>query len=185
MEYVASFYAVFAQRSEACHLGLFDRTVGDLERFVLDQDVVIVGGGNTANMLAIWRVHGLDQILARAWEAGVVLAGTSAGANCWFEASTTDSFGGLAPLLDGLGLLPGSFSPHFDIEPLRRPTYRRLIGDGTLPGGYAADDGAAIVFRGTEPAEAIASRPGAKAYRVQVGTAGGAIETELPTRYLG
>jgi dipeptidase E len=183
-EYLVSFYAAFARRSEACHLGLFDRTIDDLERFVLDQDVVIVGGGNTANMLAIWRVHGLDRILARAWTEGVVLAGTSAGANCWFEGSTTDSFGGLAALADGLGFLSGSFSPHYDGEPLRRPTYRQLIGEGTLPSGYAADDGAAIVFRGTEPVEAVASRPGAHAYRVVRGP-DGAIETELPTRYLG
>lgn len=184
-EYLAAFYAAFARRSEASHLGLFDRAVDDLEPFVLGQDVILVGGGNTANMLAIWRVHGLDRILARAWEAGVILAGTSAGANCWFEGSTTDSFGGLAALNDGLGLLPGSFSPHYDGEPLRRPTFRRLIADGTLRDGYAADDGAALVFHGTEPAEAVASRPGARAHRVIRGPDGQAIETDLPTRFLG
>jgi len=184
-DYLASFYSAFARRSEATHLGLFDRTVVDLERFVLDQDVVLVGGGNTANMLAIWRVHGLDRILARAWEEGVVLGGSSAGANCWFEGSTTDSFGGLAALGDGLGLLPGSFSPHYDGEPMRRPTYQRLIGGGTLPDGYAADNGAALVFRGTELVEAVASRPGANAYRVARGPAGATIETTLQTRYLG
>lgn len=184
-DYLASFYAAFAPRSEATHLGLFDRTIDDLEGLVLDQDVILVGGGNTANMLAIWRVHGLDRVLARAWEAGVVLGGSSAGANCWFEASTTDSFGGLAPLADGLGFLPGSFSPHYDGEPMRRPTFRRLIGDGTVPDGHAADDGAALVFRGTELVEAVASRPGAKGYRVVRGAADEAIETPLATRYLG
>lgn len=184
-EYLATFYAAFARRSEASHLGLFDRTVGDLEHFVLDQDVVLVGGGNTANMLAIWRVHGLDRILARAWAEGVVLCGTSAGANCWFEASTTDSFGGLAALRDGLGFLPGSFSPHYDGEPMRRPTFQGLIADGTLPAGYAADDGAALVFRGLELVEAVASRPGAHGHRVVRGQGGEPIETELPTRYLG
>jgi len=184
-DYLASFYAMFARRSEATHLGLFDRSVSDLERFVLDQDVILVGGGNTANMLAIWRVHGLDRILARAWEQGVILGGSSAGANCWFEGSTTDSFGGLAALADGLGFLPGSFSPHYDGEPMRRPTFQRLVGDGTLPDGHAADDGAAIVFRGTAVAEVVASRPGAQAYRVVRGDAGEATETALRARYLG
>jgi peptidase E len=184
-DYLASFYSMFARRSEATHLGLFDRSVADLEHFILDQDAILVGGGNTANMLAIWRVHGLDRILARAWKEGVILGGSSAGANCWFAGSTTDSFGGLAPLADGLGFLPGSFSPHYDGEPMRRPTLRRLVGDGTLPDGYAADDGAALVFRGTELAEVVASRPGAQGYRVVRAGEAEAIETPLPARYLG
>jgi peptidase E len=183
--YVANFYAAFARRSEATHLGLFDRKVGDVESFLLDQDVIYVGGGNTANMLAIWRIHGVDRGLARAWEAGVVLTGLSAGSNCWFESSTTDSFGPLAALKDGLGLLSGSHSPHYDSEPARRPTFQRLIASGELPDGLAVDDGAALVFQGTELAEVVASRPAARAYRVVRGPAGEAIETELPTRYLG
>jgi peptidase E len=108
---VAQFYAAFARRCEATHLDLFARRVADLESFLLDQDAVYVGGGNTANMLAIWRVHGLDRALKRAWEAGVVLAGLSAGSNCWFEGSTTDSFGTLAALKDGLGLVPAAIRP--------------------------------------------------------------------------
>jgi peptidase E len=183
--YVALFYAAFARRSEASHLDLFGRTVRELERFVLDQDVVYVGGGNTANMLAVWRVHGLDRILGRAWDDGIVLAGTSAGANCWFESSTTDSFGPLAALTDGLAFLPGSHSPHYDGEPERRPLFNRLIGQGTLPGGYASDDGAALVFHDRELVEAVASLPGARSYRVVRGSDGEAMETELPTRYLG
>lgn len=183
--YVAQFYAAFALRSEARHLGLFHRSVDDLASVLLDQDVIFVGGGNTANTLAVWRLHGVDRILRRAWETGVVLAGTSAGSNCWFESSTTDSFGGLAALNDGLGLLPGSHSPHYDGEPLRRPTYRRLIADGTLPGGYAADDAAALVFGGTELVEVVGALPGARGYRVERGPDGQAVETELPTRYLG
>jgi peptidase E len=183
--YLASFYAAFARRSEASHLGLFNRTIVDLESYLLNQDVVYVGGGNTANMLAIWRIHGLDRVLARAWEAGVVMAGLSAGSICWFESGTTDSFGPLAAFSGGLGLLPGSHSPHYDGEPERRPTYRRLVGDGTLPDGYAADDGAALVFHGTELAEVVASRPEARAYRVDRTPAGDADETELPARYLG
>jgi peptidase E len=183
--YIAQFYAAFARPSEASHLGLFHRSVDDLEGFLLEQDVIFVGGGNTANMLAIWRVHGVDRILTQAWEAGVVLTGTSAGSNCWFEASTTDSFGGLAALNDGLGLLPGSHSPHYDGEPFRRPTYRRLVADGTLPGGYAADDAAALVFDATNLVEVVGAVPTARGYRVERGPDGDAIETALPTRYLG
>lgn len=183
--YVAGFYAAFARRSEATHLALFGRTIVDLDAFLLDQDVVYVGGGNTANMLAIWRIHGVDRILARAWEAGVILAGLSAGSICWFESGTTDSFGPLAAFTAGLGLLPGSHSPHYDGEAARRPTYQRLIAERALPAGYAADDGAALVFQGTELVEVVTSRPSARAYRVAPGPAGGVIETELPARYLG
>ncbi len=183
--YIASFYAAFARRSEATHLALFNRKVGDMDAFLLDQDAIYVGGGNTANMLAIWRVHGVDRGLKRAWEAGVVLSGISAGSNCWFEASTTDSFGPLAALNDGLGLVRGSHSPHYDGEAARRPTFQRLVGSGELPDGLAADDGCALVFDGSELVEAVASRPGARAYRVVRGPAGEAVETELSTRYLG
>jgi peptidase E len=183
--YIAGFYTAFARRSEASHLALFERTVVDIEAFVLDQDVIYVGGGNTANMLAIWRVHGLDRALRKAWESGVVMAGMSAGSLCWFEAGTTDAFGPEFTRLSGLGFLPGSHSPHYDGEPGRRPLFQRLVADGTLPDGYAADDGAALVFRDTELAEVVTSRAAARGYRVVRGPAGEAIETELPTRYLG
>jgi dipeptidase E len=183
--YLASFYASYARRTEAAHLALFDRTVADLEDFLLDQDLIHVGGGNTANMLAIWRVHGVDRALKAAWEEGVVLAGVSAGANCWFAGSTTDSFGGLAALGDGLAFLPGSFSPHYDGEIRRRPLFQQLVGSGELPDGYAADDHAAFVFRGSELAEVVAGRPEARGYRVARDATGDAVETELPTRYLG
>jgi len=184
--YLANFYAAFARRAEASHLGLFDRTVDDVDAFLLDQDVVYVGGGNTANMLAIWRTHGVDRALRRAWEGGIVLTGLSAGSLCWFESGTTDSFGpGLAALSDGLGLLPGSHAPHYDGDPARRPHYQRLVGEGVLPAGYAADDGAALVFRGTDLAEIVTSRRDAGAYRVERGQGGDVVETTLPVRYLG
>jgi len=184
--YIADFYAALARRSEASHLSLFVRTVDDIERHLLDQDVIYVGGGNTENMLAVWRVHGVDRALRAAWESGVVLAGLSAGSLCWFETGTTDSYGaGLAPLSSGLGFLPGSHAPHYDGESTRRPHYQKLIAEGVLPAGYAADDGVALVFRGTQLDEVVASRPGARAYRVERGADGKAIETELPTRYLG
>jgi glycosyltransferase involved in cell wall biosynthesis len=142
-------------------------------------DVVYVGGGNTANMLAIWRLHGVDEALREAWSRGFVLCGTSAGANCWFEACTTDSFGPLAPLEDGLGLLAGSFCPHYDAEPERRPTYLRIVADG-FPAGYAADDGVALHFRGTELREAVAASAIGRAFRVGAGG-----EEALAVRALG
>jgi peptidase E len=165
---LASFYATFARRAEPIHLDLFGRTVGDIEAFLLEQDVIYVGGGNTANMLAIWRVHGVDRALRAAWEAGVLLAGWSAGANCWFEGSVTDSFGPeLGPLKDGLRFLSGSFCPHYDSESLRRPRYEELIGSGALPDGFAADDGVGILFAGREMSEVVASLPGQHAYRIE------------------
>jgi dipeptidase E len=184
--YIADFYAAFARRAEATHLELFVRTVDDVEAFLVDQDAVYVGGGNTENMLAIWRVHGLDRALRAAWQAGTVMAGLSAGSLCWFETGTTDSFGlGLAALSGGLGFVPGSHAPHYDGEAIRRPHYQRLIAEGILPAGHAADDGAALVFHGTELGEVVASRPDARGYRVERGADGAAIETVLPVRYLG
>jgi dipeptidase E len=167
-------------------LSLFWREVQDLRGFLLDCDAVLVGGGNTANLLAVWRVHGLDEALRAAWDDGVVLAGWSAGMLCWFEAGVTDSFdlARLAPLHDGLGFLPGSACPHYDGEPQRRPTYRRLVREGVLPAGYAADDGAALVFRGTELAEVATSRSAARAFRVECHD-GQLAETALATRFLG
>jgi dipeptidase E len=183
--YLAIFYPAFAARAEASHLDLFMPDGRDLRAFVLAQDVIYVGGGNTANMLAIWRVHGLDRILREAWEAGVVMAGLSAGGLCWFESGSTDSFGpGLAPLTDLLGLVPGGFCPHYDGEALRRPRLFELVGSGALPGTYACDDGAAVVFEGTRLREAVASRPDARAYRVEL-VDGTVRETAVATRYLG
>jgi peptidase E len=185
--YVASFYRAFpARRFVPSHLALFDRTVEDVRAFLLDQDAILVGGGNTANLLAVWRLHGVDDAMRTAWESGVVLFGASAGANCWFEASTTDSFllGRADPLRDGLGVLPGSFCPHYDSEPARRPSFRRLVAEGELPPGIACDDFAAAHFVGTDLAEVVAGQPGAGAYRVEPGP-DGAIETSLSTRPAG
>lgn len=185
--YLVRFYEAFPARSfETSVLRLFQREVEDLDAFLGEHDVIYVGGGNTANLLDVWRRHGVDRALASAWEAGVVLCGVSAGANCWFEASTTDSFlvGRADPLLDGLGLLPGAFSPHFDSEPARRPRFHELVGTGELPDGLACDDFAAVRFDGTTLVEAVASRPGAGAYRV-ARSASGATEERLPIRALG
>ena len=182
---LANFYATFARRAEPTHLDLFGRTVPDIEGFLLDQDVIYVGGGNTANMLAIWRVHGVDKALKAAWEAGVVLAGWSAGAMCWFEGGLTDSFGpDLAPLRDGLKFLAGSFCPHYDAESLRRPRYEEVVGSGALQDGFAADDGVGLLFEGRDFVEAVASLPGQHAYRVERRRGNSVEETQIRARLL-
>jgi peptidase E len=167
---IAAFFEAFASRDcEPTCLRLWGTPYNPAD-LLADQDVIYVSGGNTANALALWRLHGVDAALRAAWERGAVLGGVSAGANCWFQASVTDSFGPrLAPLRDGVGLLPGSFCPHYDGEELRRPTYTALVADG-FPPGYAADDGAALHFAGTDLVEVVASRPGAQAYRVEQGS---------------
>ena len=179
------------RRSTPSVLRLFQREHEDLAPLVLDQDLVFVGGGNTANQLAIWRVHGVDTLLRRAWEQGTVMAGVSAGALCWFDEGVTDSFHPtvLKPLHDLLGILEGSFCPHYDSEENRRPLYRRLVAEGTLAPGYAADDGVGLHFRGTEFAEAVAFRTGAAAWRVEPAgadpaTGADAIETRIEPRLL-
>jgi len=169
------------------HLALFPMpNVTDPEDLLMSQDVIFVGGGSVANMLAVWRVHGIDEILRKAWHAGIVLAGSSAGGICWFEGGTTDSFGmRLRPFTDGLGMLPGSFCPHYNSEQERRPLYRRLVADGTLPDGVACDDGAGAHYVDETLAELVADRPEANAYRVAADGAGGAFETVLDVRFLG
>lgn len=149
-----------------------------------DQDVIYVGGGNTANMLAVWRLHGVDVALRHAWERGAVVGGPSAGAICWFASGVTDSFRADLDPLDGcLGFLPGSFCPHYDSEERRRPTYQRLVATGRLPAGYAADDGVGLHFAGTDLVEVVAAREGTAAYRVEPGD-GQAKEARLPPRPL-
>jgi dipeptidase E len=183
--YRAGFYATFARHAETSHLDLFGRTIEDAGAFLREQDVIYVGGGNTANMLAIWRLHGIDKALHAAWESGVLLAGSSAGAICWFEAGLTDSFGpGLAPLKDGLRFLSGSFCPHYDSESLRRPRYEETVGSGALPDGYAADDGVGLLFNGRQLEEAVASLPGQHAYRVERRRGSGVEETQIRARLL-
>jgi dipeptidase E len=183
---VETFLYLFAPpRAQPSILSLFERTEEDLAGLIGRQDAVYVTGGSTANLLALWRLHGLDHVLRRAWNAGVVLAGMSAGAICWFESSTTDSFGpSLRPLHGGLGILDGAFIPHYHGEAQRRPLTLRLIGDGTLPPGYAVDDGAALVFEDRALVEAVASDGAAGAWRVEPDGEGGAIETALDVRRL-
>jgi dipeptidase E len=189
--YIAKFYRAFAGQCIATDLTLFDSPAlprrparsNDLARFVREQDIFYVGGGSTANLLAVWRAHRLDVLLRQAWRRGAVLSGISAGMLCWFEGGLTDSFGGLQELGDGLGLIKGTACPHYDGEPERRAAYRELIAKGA-PAGYAADDGAALHFVGRRLHEVVSSRPEARAYRVQA-RAGQVVEKALPVRFLG
>lgn len=180
--YIARFLAAYRTLDcEPSVLSLFRRSIPDLRAHVLAQDAIFVGGGNTMNLLALWRLHGLDAILREAWDAGVVLAGVSAGALCWFDAGITDSLGPLSSLRC-LGWLPGSIAVHYDGEAERRPVFHRSIGEG-MPEGYGVEDGVALCFQGTDLEEIVASRPGSRAYRV--GRQGAAVvETPLEARVL-
>ena len=183
--YIRRFYEAFPpSRATASHLTFFDRTVRDLKSFVMEQDVIYVGGGSSANMLAVWRLHGFDKALRAAWNAGVAMAGISAGAICWFEDGLTDSFGmPCRGLNDGLGLVRGACCPHYDGEKERRPVLMRLIKRG-FPSTLALDDGAAAHFVGTRLKEVVSSRAKARATRVEL-TRGVVVETTIPVRYLG
>ncbi len=168
------------------NLTFFPREVEDLRSFVFDHDLIHVGGGNTAALLAIWRLNGLDTILRDAWQAGIVLGGVSAGAICWFEDGITDSFGPtLRGMNDGLGFLAGSCCPHYNGELQRRPTYQRLIAEGMRP-GIAIDDGCAAHFRGTELVEFVTSRTDSQGYRLtRDPETNAAVETPVAARLLG
>lgn len=156
----------------------------DVEAHLAKQDVIWVSGGSTANLLALWRVHGLDVILQRVWQSGIVLMGVSAGSLCWHVGGTTNSFGPhLQPVTNALGWLPYGNSPHHDAETERRPLIHRLVADGTLPLSYATDNGAGLIYHGTELHEAFTETPGALAYEIRR-DGDSARETPLPTRVL-
>ncbi len=166
--YIDRFDAAFAQLPcIPSHLLLFRLHTADLRSFVLEQDIIYVGGGNTKNLLALWKDWGLDTIIREAWEQGVILAGWSAGSICWFEEGVTDSFPGELRVLRCLGFLKGSNCPHYDGEPERKPSYHRLLAEGLISEGYAADDGVALHFLGTQMEKIVRSRPHAKAYRLE------------------
>jgi peptidase E len=183
----AGFYRAFAGSDvRASHLELFTMpNVPDVRAHLLAQDVIWVGGGSVANLLAVWRVHGLDDVLRECWEAGVVLGGVSAGSICWYVGGPTDSYGldlRLSP--PALGLLPYGNGVHYDSEAQRRPLLHSLVGSGALPTAHATDDGVGLVYEGTELVEAVADRPGVAAYVVERQADGTVTETRLEPRLL-
>jgi len=183
-DYILNFFKAFLSLDCApSHLSLFQPHTGDIEGFLMSQDVIYVGGGNTKSMLALWREWKLDTILRKAGDNGTILAGISAGAICWFEAATTDSIPGKLTIISGLGYLSGSCSPHYDGEPQRRPTFQRLIAAGEIIPGVAFDDGAAGHYIDGVLQHVVSSRPNAKGYRVEK-DGDTARETPLETRYL-
>lgn len=183
-EYIINFYKTYTTLGcEPTYLSLFRLPTADLESYLLEKDVIYVGGGNTRSMLALWHEWGIDTILRKAYAAGVVLAGISAGANCWFQACSTDSVPGELRVLAGLGMAAGSFCPHYDGEAQRRPSLQRMIAEERLMAGYAADDGAAVHLVDDKLLGAISSRPQAKVYWVEK-RGPEVVETPLPTLYL-
>ncbi|MCU1490953.1 MAG: peptidase [Acidimicrobiaceae bacterium] len=157
----------------------------DLSGFLGEHDALWVGGGSVANLLALWRLHGLDVAMREVWEAGVVLAGVSAGSLCWHVGGTTDSFGPqLEPVTDALGLLPYGNGVHYDSEERRRPLLHSLVADGTLPDSYATDDGVGLRYEGTRLVEVVSEVPGKAAYFVSA-TGGEVSEERLEPRLLG
>jgi peptidase E len=184
-DYLVRFYREFAgARAEASHLALFRRRrgVNDVRRHLLSQDLIYVGGGSLVSLLGVWRAHGIDSILREAWDAGIVLCGLSAGALCWFSHPLT-AYYGPPEQVDGLGLLPWSFTAHYDSEPSRRDEYHGLLRRG-MPSGYAADDGAALHFVGRGLHRVVASREGVAGYALRRGP-DGVIEERLEADYLG
>ena len=178
-----NFYAAFAGSPVLCsHLALFDKpNVPDLRRHALAQDVIWVDRGSVANLLALWRLHGLAEVFRECWESGVVLAGESAGSLCWHAAGSTDSFGDLRVFSDGLGFLPYSNNVHYSE---RREEVHRFVASGELPSGFATDAGAGLYFRGTELVEAVADRNFAGAYWIKRQPDGTVREDRLDMRRL-
>jgi peptidase E len=186
-ENIARCYTAFAQvDAEVSHLALFPMpNHEDPRAHLLNQDLIYVTGGSVANLLALWRLHGLVDAFLEAWQSGVILAGQSAGALCWHVGGNTDSFGPeLKPLTDGLGFLPYSCGVHYDSDAQRRPLLHRSVGDGTLPGGYAADEAVALHYVGSEFVQAVTYRSGQAAYQIDPDGAGGAKETRIEPRLL-
>lgn len=182
--YISRYYDFFdKQDCIPSHLSLFKPPTRDLEGFLLDKDIIYVGGGNTKNLLVLWKAWGIDTILKKAWEQGVVLAGISAGSICWFEEGVTDSYVDSLEPISCLGLLKGSNCPHYDGETNRRPAYQNLVATKSIKPGIATDDGVGIHYIGQNINKIVSSRPTAKAYSVSY--TNHLVEKELETEYLG
>ncbi len=185
LSYIQRFYNGFKKMPcEPSHLSLFKPPLGSLEKYVLEKDVVYVGGGNTRNLLALWRLWGLDLILRKALDKGIILCGVSAGSICWFEEGVTDSWPGRLNSLECLGFLKGSNCPHYDGEKNRRPSYHQLLARKKIKDGYAADDGVAIHYIDGKIARFVSSRPQARAYKVGLHK-GKVVEEPITPDYLG
>jgi peptidase E len=183
-----AFYQAFAGSDvRATHLDLFPMpNVADVRDHLLSQDVLWVGGGSVANLLAVWRMHRLDEILRECWESGVVLGGVSAGSICWYTGGPTDSFGlDLKVSPPGLGFLPYGNGVHYDSEEQRRPLLHGLVEKGDLPTSHATDDGVGLVYDGIELVGAVSDRPGAAAYVIERGPDGTSTETRIEPQLLG
>jgi peptidase E len=183
--WIDRFYEIFHEdRCEATHLGLFSRSVDDLYAYLSEQDVIYAGGGNTVNLLAVWRAQGLAEVLPRVLEQGVIACGVSAGGLCWFERGITDSYGpGLNPLENGLGFLPGSFCPHYDSDPRRFEAFGDFVRTTRQP-GLAAEDGVGLHYVDGQLTRVVSSRPTAVAWRVEPGD-GDARRAMIEPEYLG
>lgn len=183
-DYIINFFKAFtALDCRPSHLSLFAPHTADIENYLMEQNIIYVGGGNTKSMLALWREWGIDHILRQAGDNGTILAGISAGSICWFDRGLTDSIPGKLTGLPCMGYLSGSCSPHYDGEPGRRPSFQALIGSGELPAGVAFDDSAAGHYVDGVLKTVISSKPDAKGYRVER-VNGQAVETVLETHYL-
>jgi peptidase E len=185
--YTSAFYSAFSRLDLlVSHLALFPcPSVENIREHLLAQDLIWVSGGSTANALAIWRLHGVDEVLRDCWQAGIVLMGTSAGSIIWHSGGTTDSFRmPLRALTDGLRFLPYSNSTHYNSEADRRPLTNQLVADGVIPDAFAADDGAGLIYYGTDLHEAVSERSAAKCYSITRIAEGKSLELELPTRLL-
>lgn len=185
VDYIQRFLKAFGTLDcEPSYLSVFNGPVGNWRDYVLSKDVIYVGGGNTKNLLALWRDWGLDYIMREAWNRGIILAGVSAGSICWFDEGVTDSVPGDLTRLSCLGFLKGSNCPHYDGEGNRRPSYRRLLQARQIGPGTACDDGVALHYRDQVLHRVISSRPNARAYQLTV--EGDRVrETEVKPDYLG
>lgn len=182
-----SYQAMSGLSVDVSHLALFTQPTVPVEQAFDQADLVWVGGGSVANLLAVWRVHGVDQAAKDAWERGVVLGGVSAGSICWHVGGPTDSFGPkLETVTNGLGLLPWGNGVHYDSEAQRRPLLNSLVANETLPLSYATDDHAGIVYEGIDPIEVVIDSPDstARAYRVEK-INGEVVETTLQPGKIG
>ncbi|WP_174732402.1 peptidase E [Mesobacillus harenae] len=183
--YIAKFYKAFEKlKCTPSHLSLFRPPTRDLESFILEKDIIYVGGGSTKNLMALWKEWNVDKYMKKAWNKGIMLAGVSAGSLCWFEDGVTDSYGKDMDPINGLGLLRGSNCPHYDGEVNRRPAYQKFVASKLIQGGIAADDGVGLHFVDDSLKNVVSSRPNAKAYKVMP-TEDFFYEEEMVTKYLG